>query len=159
MTMNWFQFDFEVPDWVQEDLEDRVIRHKEDFSKHLKFPYKLIGTRNVLEKTGGVKWLYDNVPITPVTDCILFIPENQTTGWHVDGNSESERKTVLTFPLFANENYAPTFFENETVEYKGKPVFLNTQVPHCVETTTDRFCFQLCFDRRIDEIFHCLTVS
>jgi hypothetical protein len=161
--MNYFETKFEIPVSHFKELQTRCIIHCADFSNFIsngiEYPYKLIGTRNVVKKDLSVKWLYDQCRIQPTTDCFLLIPAFTNTGIHID--SKGERNTVLTFPLFPEiKKYQGTNFYNndltynETCNFKSNcPVFLNTQVLHAVETLdTDRICFQLCFKEDICEL-------
>ena len=85
---------------------------------------------------------------------------------HVD--DPNKRNCVLATPLYPKENYAPTWFwkpEGEFVDWQKKelellatcefsdmkPVFLNTQEIHSLQSTHDyRINLQLCFDEPFD---------
>jgi hypothetical protein len=158
------KLDIVIEDWIINDLIHDCFDLFEDFENYTSnnrfvFPYKLIGTKNVLEKGKAIRCLYDLFETEPVTDCILYIPPLCGTDIHIDTHADGKRQTVMSLPLVPDlSKYEPTYFyENgkvvEVCKYEGSPVMLNTSVEHEVRPSPyHRFCFQLCFDKPINEV-------
>ena len=121
-------------------------------------PNKMHGFYEIL--TDNVKKLLETLSIEGYPAFIRHAPGSKVIT-HVD-DIRNKRLTVLSIPLWPQENYPPTYFRNEkkgppiaTATFENNnPCLLNTRVWHDLINTSNvyRLNFQICFSLPIREV-------